>query len=177
VTEARTETDAAPTTGTCPGCGAVLAEVPGLAARHPGASAACARLFEVTVRGLRDDAARDAAAAALLQLATDVYDAQHLVDGGPTAPVVRLELEVDRGVDPQRAGALVAAGEVAVPERLTPPARWATTLADIAADLDVVDLPALVRSWAESVWADWSAGAADVLRSSRNAGSSLSDRE
>jgi len=69
---------------------------------HPGASAPCARLFEVTLRGPREEAAADPAAAAVVRL-TD--DAQH-------------------------------------------PAY---------ADLDVIDLPALVESWARSVALDWSA--------------------
>lgn len=30
-------------------------------------------------------------------------------------------------------------------------------MADLAADLDVVDLPSLVRSWADAVRADWAA--------------------
>src|SRR3954447_21024065 len=72
-------------TAACPGCGAVLAVVPGLAGTHPGASPSCAGLFEVTVRGLREEAARDVRTAALLQLATDAYDAQHLRDDEPAA--------------------------------------------------------------------------------------------
>jgi hypothetical protein len=36
------------------------------------------------------------------------------------------------------------------------PDRWRTTIADVAADLDVIDLPALVESWARSVYEDWS---------------------
>jgi hypothetical protein len=125
VTDADTAaaSDAAFTTSLCPGCGAVLADVPGLTSSRPGASPSCAGLFEVTVRGLRDEAGPDLRTAALLQLATDAYDAQHLPAGAPG----------------------------------TRPARWTTTVADVAADLDVVDLPSLVRSWADAVRADWAA--------------------
>ncbi|MGY1749281.1 DUF5946 family protein [Modestobacter sp. SYSU DS0511] len=145
-------------TAACPGCGAVLAVVPGLAAGHPGASAGCAALFAVTVRGLRDEAAQDPRAAGLLRLATDAYDAQHLVAGEPAAAPVRLCLALEHGRVPA-----ADEGGAGAPAGLTPPARWTTTIADLAADLDVVDLPALVRSWATAVWADWSP-AQDRLR-------------
>ncbi|MGY1840937.1 MULTISPECIES: DUF5946 family protein [unclassified Modestobacter] len=145
-------------TATCPGCGAVLAVVPGLTARHPGASAGCAALFAVTVRGLRDEAAQDGRAAGLLRLAGDAYDAQHLLPGEPATAPVRLGLALERGRVPA-----ADEGTADAPVGLTPPARWTTTVADLAADLDVVDLPALVRSWATAVWADW-APAHDRLR-------------
>ena len=141
----------APETSACPGCGPVLAVVPGLRSAHPGASASCAGLFDVTVRGLRDEAGHDAQAAALLQVATDAYDAQHLLPGAPAAAPVRLCCWLERDQDPRRAAGLADAA----PRTLTPPAQWTTTVADLAADLDVVDLPALVRSWADTVWADW----------------------
>ncbi|MGY1856564.1 DUF5946 family protein [Modestobacter sp. SYSU DS0290] len=145
-------------TATCPGCGAVLAVVRGVTARHPGASPGCAALFAVTVRGLRDERAQDPRAAGLLQLATDAYDAQHLVPGEPAAAAVRLCLALEHGRAPAAED-----GRDSAPAGLTPPARWTTTVADLAADLDVVDLPALVRSWATAVWADW-APAHDRLR-------------
>ena len=78
----------------CPGCGAVLAASPGLDARHPGASPGCTRLFDVTVRGLRDEAPSDLRAAALLELAVAAYDAQH--DGDP-GPVQRLRAALGEG--------------------------------------------------------------------------------
>jgi hypothetical protein len=157
VTDARTDAPPAdaPETTTCPGCGAVLAVVPGLDPRHPGASASCAALFEVTVRGLREEAAQDVRTAALLQLATDAYAAQHLADGEPAAAAVRLCLWSERGTDPLRAGELAGRVDDAAPRLSSRPARWTTTVADLAADLDVVDLPALVPSWADAVWADW----------------------
>jgi hypothetical protein len=37
----------------------------------------------------------------------------------------------------------------------TPPRAWRTTIADAAADLDVIDLQVLVESWARSVHEDW----------------------
>ncbi|MEI4272851.1 DUF5946 family protein [Klenkia sp. LSe6-5] len=122
----------------CPGCGAVLAVSPGLDARHPGASPACTRLFDVTVRGLRDEAPSDLRAAALLDLAQLAYDAQH----GDDAEAVRA----------LRAALGEGARRPVQPRR--PPA-WRTTVADVAADLDVVDLPALLRAWAQAVSADW----------------------
>ena len=68
---------------TCPGCGAVLASLPPTRRGHAGASASCARLFEVTVRGLRDEAQADPSAAPLIRLADAAYDAQHPVAGDP----------------------------------------------------------------------------------------------
>ena len=82
---------------------------------HPGASAPCARLFEVTLRGPREETAAD-----------------------PAAAVGRLTTRFG-----------VPAGG--------PPASWQMTIADVAADLDVIDLPAFVESWARSVAQDWSA--------------------
>ena len=160
--------DAVPETTRCPGCGSVLAVVPGPASSHPGASAGCAALFEVTVRGLRDEAAQDVQTAALLQLAADAYDAQHLVDGEPTAPAVRLCLWLERDIDPLRAAGIADRVADAAPRLHTRPLRWTTTIADLAADLDVVDLPALVRSWADTVWTDW-APAHPTLRAAADA--------
>jgi hypothetical protein len=144
-------------TASCPGCGAVLAVVPGLGTGHAGASPSCAGLFDVTVRGLRDEAHADVQTAAVLRLATDAYDAQHRVAGQPAAAAARLCLWVARGLDPVRDREAGARLTDAAPRSVTPPARWTTTIADVAADLDVVDLPSLVRSWAEAVWTDWSA--------------------
>ena len=150
-------TDDGPGTETsrCPGCGAVLAVVPGLVGTHPGASPSCAGLFGVTVRGLRDEAGQDVRTAALLQLATDAYDAQHLRDDEPPGPAVRLCLWLERNADPLLAAPLAGRVADAAPPLPTRPARWTTTVADLAADLDVVDLPTLVASWAGAVWADW----------------------
>ena len=49
--------------------------------RAPPAS--CARLFEVTLRGLREEADTDAAAATVIRLADAAYDAQHPDPGDP----------------------------------------------------------------------------------------------
>jgi hypothetical protein len=143
-------------TTACPGCGAVLAVVPGLGSAHPGASPSCTGLFAVTVRGLREEAAQDVQTASLLQLATDAYDAQHL-DDEPAAAAVRLCLWLERDVDPLRAGDLAGRVADAAPRPQIRPGRWTTTVADLAADLDVVDLPTLIRSWADAVWIDWAA--------------------
>jgi hypothetical protein len=162
-------TDADPATSVCPGCGAVLAVVPGLAGGSAGASPSCAGLFAVTVRGLREEAAQDVRTAALLQLATDAYGAQHLPAGEPAAAPLRLCLALERAGDPARTAARVAE---AAPALSTRPTRWTTTVADLAADLDVVDLPTLVRAWAHAVWADWAPahpalrGAADLVQGS-----------
>jgi len=109
-----------PSTETCPGCGAVLAPAPGAAL--PGASPSCARLFEVTLRGLREETL-DPAVAAVVRLADDAYAAQHSANGGRR------------------------------------PEHWRTTIADVAADLDVIDLRVLVESWARSVREDVAAAA------------------
>jgi hypothetical protein len=37
------------------------------------------------------------------------------------------------------------------------PTAWRTTIADVAADLDVIDLSVLVDAWARSVAEDWGA--------------------
>jgi hypothetical protein len=150
------DADGHPGTEVCPGCGAVTAVVPGLVSSYPGASPGCAGLFAVTVRGLRDEAAQDVRTAALLQLATDAYAAQHPVDGEPATAAVRLCLALERDTDPARVGELAGRVADAAPRLPSRPARWTTTVADVAADLDVVDLPSLVRSWAGAVWADLS---------------------
>ncbi len=128
----------------CPGCGAVLAPVGDDVATHPGASPACARLFEVTLRGVREEASADLASAATVRLADAAYDAQHPVAGEPARVAAALDrLAADLGVP--------AGGR-----RAAPPAAWTTTVADVAADLDVIDLPVLVGSWARAVLDDWS---------------------
>jgi Family of unknown function (DUF5946) len=159
VTDDRPSTEAS----LCPGCGAALAVVPGLVGTHPGASPSCAGLFGVTVRGLRDEAEQDTRTAALLQLATDAYDAQHLRDDDPAAPAVRLCLWLERNADPRLAAPLAGRLADAAPPVRSRPSRWTTTVADLAADMDVVDLPTLVASWADAVWTDW-APAHPVLR-------------
>ena len=130
--------DAAPSSSGCPGCGAVLAD--GLAPERPraGASQACVRLLEDALRGLLDDAASDPSAAATLRLAEDVYAAQHPDPDDPAA----LQAVLDRlGVRSGRHSA--------------PPTVWQTTVADVAADLDVIDLRVLVERWARTVVEDW----------------------
>jgi hypothetical protein len=104
---------------------------------HGGASASCARLFEVTLRGLREEAAADPAAAATVGRADAAYDAQHADPADP-----------DRLLT-----ALRALGAPSGEQR--PPAVWRTTIADVAADLDVIDLGVLVDAWARSVAEDW----------------------
>ena len=126
-------------TEACPGCGAVLVRPAEPVAPHAGASASCARLFEVTLRGLREEAGADGAAAAAVRRADAAYGAQH---GDPAHPErLRAALEV-LGVD--------VAGQA-------PPAEWRTTIADVAADLDVIDLGVLVDAWARTVAEDWAA--------------------
>jgi hypothetical protein len=128
-------------TESCPGCGAVLLRVPDSDPAHPGASASCARLFEVTLGGLREEAAAHLATAAVVALADAAYAAQHPVRGDDD----RLRAALDRlGVSP---GAHADG----------PPGAWRTTIADVAADLDVIDLTVLVESWARSVQEDWAA--------------------
>jgi hypothetical protein len=145
--------DAGGASEACPGCGAVLAALPNAAPRHPGASASCARLFEVTVRGLRDEVEADPSAAPLVRLADAAYDAQHPIAGDPARVEAALaHLAGALGTRPAGAAARVTAG--------TPPRAWRTTIADAAADLDVIDLPVLVESWARSVVDDWTTSAA-----------------
>jgi len=130
-------------TESCPGCGAVLVAVPDDGPGHPGASPSCGRLFEVTLRGLREETGAEPSAAATVRLADDAYIAQHPVPGGAAA--LRDALDRLPGVLDERP----------VPRHAERPRRWRTTIADVAADLDVIDLPALVESWARAVYEDW----------------------
>lgn len=138
-------------TDVCPGCGSVLVAMTGTvgaeAPAHPGASASCTRLFETTLRGLREDSAADAGAAATAALADAAYDAQHAVPGDPGRAADALA---------RLAGALGA--EIGTPGT-EPPRFWRTTIADVAADLDVIDLPVLVDAWARGVRQDWCSAA------------------
>jgi hypothetical protein len=109
---------------------------------HPGASTSCARLFLTTLRGVREEAGADPAAAGVVTSADAAYDAQH---SGPDDVADALE---------RLAGALGVSG---VERRPRPPAAWRTTIADVAADLDVIDLPVLVEAWARAVHEDWCA--------------------
>ena len=136
-------------TEVCPGCGCVLVAVPADGAvGHPGASPSCARLFEVTIGALREDVGADPGTAAVVGLADAAYDAQH-----PDAEdQERLHAALDR------LGVSLPPGSVPVSrEPLDRPTAWRTTIADVAADLDVIDLSVLVTAWAESVGEDWSA--------------------
>jgi hypothetical protein len=123
-------------TEACPGCGAVLVRTAETATAHGGASASCARLFEVTLRGLREEAGADPAAAAAVRRADAAYDVQHADPADPG----RLRTALD-GL-----GVTVANDPA--------PTAWRTTIADVAADLDVIDLPVLVEAWARSVIED-----------------------
>jgi hypothetical protein len=130
-------------TEVCPGCGAVLVTAAGPAAAHPGASPSCARLFADTLRGLREETAADPASGAVVRQADAAYDAQHPDAADPgrlRAALQVLGVSLDEGPRPDAASR---------------PKAWQTTIADVAADLDVIDLPALVESWAGSVREDW----------------------
>ena len=129
-------------TGVCPGCGSVLVTSDD-APRHPGASTSCTLLFGTTLRGLREETLADPSAAAVVALADAAYDAQHPVPAEPTRTadaLARLAEEL---------------GAEALPSDGARPQTWRTTIADVAADLDVVDLPVLVETWARSVHQDW----------------------
>jgi hypothetical protein len=135
-------------TEACPGCGAVLVRVPEGGPSHAGASASCSRLFEVTLRGLREEISTEPATAATVRLADAAYDAQHPAPGDRSAVVAALT-RLSRALkeDPPSPGAAV-------------PQAWRTTVADVAADLDVIDLAVLVETWARAVHGDWCAAAA-----------------
>ncbi len=136
-----------PEPAACPGCGAVLAPAPGSTGAD-GAAAACRRLFDETTRGIREEAASDPRAAATVVLADTAYAAQHPDPADPGAVHGVLDTLVRRlGDDPNPDPA---------PQR---PRVWQMTSADIAADLDVVGLDALVETWARTVAEDWSRAA------------------
>jgi hypothetical protein len=131
-------------TEACPGCGAVLVRVREGGPSHPGASASCSRLFEVTLRGLREETSTEPATAATVRLADAAYDAQHPAGGRSAVVACLARLGRELKEEPPPPGAAV------------PPA-WRTTIADVAADLDVIDLAVLVESWARAIYADWCA--------------------
>ena len=137
--------DPAGASESCPGCGAVQAALPDAVAEHPGASASCSRLFDVTVHGLREEAPADPSTASLVRLADAAYDAQHPVAADPARLDAALgQLATMLGTRPTHAGPADA-----------PPRAWRTTIADAAADLDVIDLPVLLEAWARVVQEDW----------------------
>jgi hypothetical protein len=74
-----------------------------------------------------------------VRLADATYDAQHDHPGDPA----RLRAALDFLGASERGGAR--------------PREWRTTIADVAADLDVIDLTVLVDAWARSVTEDWTA--------------------
>ena len=84
----------------------------------------------------------------MVRLADAAYDAQHPVPGDPT----RLRAALDR------LGASL--GGTAAADDAAPPHAWRTTIADVAADLDVIDLAVLVESWARAVHEDWTGATA-----------------
>ena len=134
-------------TESCPGCGTVLAVLPDGVPSHEGASASCSHLFEVTLGGLRDETGADPSAAVVVALADDAYAAQHPTAEDPD----RLRAALD--------GLSRSPGEQQVPIDSRPPEHWRTTIADVAADLDVIALPVLVNAWARAVREDWAAAA------------------
>ena len=96
------------------------------------------------MRGLREEAFADPSAAPLVRLADAAYDAQHPVTGDPGRLDAALVQLAERfGTRPTVAGRA--------------PKIWRTTIADAAADLDVIDLRVLVESWARVVQEDWRA--------------------
>jgi hypothetical protein len=127
-------------TETCPGCGGVLVRASNDPSPHAGASTSCARLFRTTLRGLREEAAADPAAATIVGIADAAYDAQHVLPDAVPDAVGRLA---------------VALGVTPTAPRARTPRAWRTTIADVAADLDVIDLAVLVEAWARSVHEDW----------------------
>jgi hypothetical protein len=129
----------------------VLAPAPGDDPAVPGIPAACTRLFEETVRGVRDDSAADPQAAVVLALADAAYAAQHT---GADPAQVRSAVET-------LASRLGGAAEPAA-GRVTSPTIWRTTIADVAADLDVIDLSVLVEAWARAVLEDWARAGGDA---------------
>ncbi len=74
-------------------------------------------------------------------------------------------LREETGTDPTAAAVVAVADEAyaaqhPVREGARGLVRWRMTIADVAADLDVIDLTVLVESWARTVAEDWTAAAA-----------------
>jgi hypothetical protein len=129
-------------TETCPGCGSVLVRTSDEPSPHAGASPSCVRLFRTTLRGAREEAAADPAAGATVALGDAAYAAQHALPADEPAAVGRLA---------------AALGVSQIPPPSAAPRAWRTTIADVAADLDVIDLAVLVEAWARAVHQDWCA--------------------
>jgi hypothetical protein len=113
---------------------------PGGGPVHPGASASCSRLFEVTLHGPREEVPAERGTAATVRLADAAYAVQHAGDAS-SLPAALDRLGAALGARPAGSGT----GR---------PAAWRTTIADVAADLDVIDLGTLVAAWARSVHED-----------------------
>ena len=96
------------------------------------------------MRGLREEAEADPAAAPLVPLADAAYDAQHPVAGDPAVWT------------PPWTGSRRGSGHARPSVADRAPRVWRTTIADAAADLDVIDLRVLVESWARGT-EDWRA--------------------
>ena len=101
----------------------------------------------MTLRGPHEEASTDATAAATARLADAAYSAQHPAPGDPASLSAALDV-----LQSEVTGAGLG-------RRSGPPPVWTTTIADVAADLDVIDLGVLVESWARAVLGDWSGSA------------------
>jgi hypothetical protein len=144
----------------CPGCGALVPDVPGPTHAYIGASPGCwAAWGEVQARSFASPAI-----AAVQPFAVDVYAVQHpgLAERRAIQSVwvhlVSLCLILEAGRSPMdgiRAKQLLLAG-ARIFDRLEPPAaRYSTTVLDIAAITDPGAVPEAVRRWARVTWEAW----------------------
>lgn len=153
----------------CCGCGGLFADIAGPTHRYMESSPGCwAAYGDVLAREYSDPACYT-----VHRLTVDTYAAQHPGKPSPQSiqsvalHLVRLCLLLEHGLSAERANAaMLAAAEPAARRGyrwLTPPATLAAiTVADVRFAEDAEQHKKLVRAWAASVWAAWSAHHAAV---------------
>lgn len=152
----------------CPGCGGLFPPFEGPAHDYMESSPACWRAFG-------DLLAAEYSAPELLlthRLAVDAYAVQH--PGGASRQAIqsvglhlaRLMVQIDGPRPPKETNEVMRrfAGRKETLERLTPPARFSITMADIAPFIGGPLHAQKTRNWARAAWEDWRAAHAYVRR-------------
>jgi putative nucleotidyltransferase with HDIG domain len=143
----------------CPGCGGVFAAVEGPVHAYMTSSPGCwAAYGEVLAREFADPAWR-----ASHRLSVDAYAVQHARNRdrrnrqSVAIHLLSLCALLERGIGDADARALLSRAARGAREwpTLSPPARFETTVADVALARDAAEHLALVRRWAESAWSGW----------------------
>lgn len=144
----------------CPGCGSRLPAVEGPIHAYMTSSPACWAAFgEVMAREYQNPDLMP-----VHRLSVDAWAVQHPGDGSRQAiqsvglHLVRLMVQLDDGLSGEAANTAMlgfAARKATLPV-LTPPERYALTVAEVAGAIQPSDHILAVRAWAEAVWQDWS---------------------